>query len=66
LLEPLLEPIRGLASAALPVLRNDFSARFAFVRLIGRIYLNLPVESRASPPGGDTARRLTGRSTITG
>jgi hypothetical protein len=50
LFEALFEPL----PATLLALRSNFSARFIFARRIGRTDSNLPVESRASSPGGDT------------
>jgi len=47
-------PFVELSPAAFLALRFNFSARFIFVRRIGRIDSNSPVENRASPPGGDT------------
>src|ERR1017187_7118238 len=44
--------------APLFAVRSDFPARFIFARLIG----NLPVESRAPPPGRETAGRTLRQS----
>src|SRR5882762_3817660 len=45
--------------------RPDFRTRFIFVLLIGRIYENLPVESRAPSPGRDTTAERDARSSTT-